>query len=222
MTENKNQDQQLDRGAAARVVVSSLITNAYSDLYRAFDDLAETHQITAAEVVEALNEMHEEEIREHYAHWADIDIREDGADTDPMAVPDPYDASSYNTLRAQSPIGEEFTGWDILRQLIDEFPHSYVDQTGGGTATLVIRKSEVDVAITAGPGSYNWSIPKSSIFYSGDFNFGRDPYDNDGNEYPDDVPAEFLSPENPGTIEQLVQRIRTAYAKYNTEGPSAK
>lgn len=98
MTENKNEDQQAERRALVRNAVGSLITDAYQGLYRGFDALQDTQQITPAEVVEALEQMGEEEIREHYAQWADIDIREDDADTDPMAVPDPYDASSYNHL----------------------------------------------------------------------------------------------------------------------------
>lgn len=172
--------------------------------------------------------MGEGEIRENYAAWAEIDIREEDPRTLDDVVPDPYDSRSYNTLPVPanepdsakwigpvSPLEDEFTGWDLLRHTIDEFPRSYVDQTGGGTATFVIRKSDEDVAITAGPGSYNWTDPKSSVFYTGEFYFGRDQYDNDGNEYPDEGPSESLDPENPGTLVQLADRIRAVYAKHN-------
>lgn len=98
MTENKNEDQQPTRSDVVREAVSSLLTDTYQGLYRSFDDMEERLGITPGEVAEALQEMGEEEIREHYAQWADIDIREDDADTDPTAVPDPHDASSYNHL----------------------------------------------------------------------------------------------------------------------------
>lgn len=222
MTENKNEDQQAERRALVRKTVGSLITDAYQELYRGFDNLEKQLEITPAEVVEALEQMGEEEIREHYAQWADIDIREDDADTDPMAVPDPHDASSYECMAIhRTPIGDTFTGWELLAHLKD-FPRSFVDQTGGGTATLVIRKSETDVAITAGPGSYNWVDGNASTFFVGEFCWGRADYDNDGEWYPDDAPAEYLDPVNSGSFEELAQRIRTEYAKYNTEGPSAK
>lgn len=217
MTENTSETENQDRSEKVRERVSSIIRDAFSEMQRSFDDL-DTEGITGTEVVEALREIGEEEIRENYAAWAEIDIREDDATTLDPTVPDPVTASSYtNWVGPVSPLEDEFTGWDLLRHTIDEFPKSYVEQTGGGTATFVIRKTNTDVAITAGPGSYNWTDPKSSVFYTGEFYFGRDQYDNDGNEYPDEDPGEALDPENPGTLVQLANRIRAAYAKYNPE-----
>lgn len=217
MTENTSETENQDRSEKVRERVSSIIRDAFSEMQRSFDDL-ETDGITGTEVVEALREIGEEEIRENYAAWAEIDIREDDATTLDPTVPDPVTASSYtNWVGPVSTLEDEFTGWDLLRHTIDEFPKSYVEQTGGGTATFVIRKTNTDVAITAGPGSYNWTDPKSSVFYTGEFYFGRDQYDNDGNEYPDEDPGEALDPENPGTLVQLADRIRAAYIKYNPE-----
>lgn len=213
MTENTSETENQDRSKSVRVRVMSLLIETYNGLYRSFDELTQLGY-TGDEIVEALREIGEEEIRENYATWAEIDIREDDATTLDDVVPDPHDAGSYANL-TRTPIGEEFTGWDLLRHTIDEFPKSFVNQTGGGTATFVIRKTDEDVAITAGPGSYSWREPKASVFYSGEFYFGRDYYDNDGNEYPDEDPGESLNPENPGTFEQLAHRIRAVYAKHN-------
>lgn len=219
MSENTSETENLDRRGKVRGRVQSLLIETYNELYRGLDALTELGY-TGIEIVEALRDSGEEEIRENYAAWAEIDIREDDATTLDPTVPDPVISSSYTNWAPRwigpvSPLGEEFTGWDLLRHIIDEFPRSYVDQTGGGTATFVIRKSDVDVAITAGPGSYDWRSPKSSTFYTNDFNFGRDFYDNDGNEYPDEDPGESLDPENPGTLIQLADRIRAVYAKHN-------
>lgn len=219
MSENTSETENQDRSGKVRGRVQSLLIETYNELYRNLDALTQLGY-TGSEVVEALREIGEEEIRENYAAWAEIDIREDDPRTLDDVVPDPADAGSYANWSARwigpvSPLEEDFTGWDILRHLIDEFPHSYVDQTGGGTATLVIRKTEEDVAITAGPGSYNWTTPKSSVFYVGEFYFGRSPYDNDGNDYPDEDPGEALDAENPGTLIQLADRIRAAYNKHN-------
>ena len=219
MTENTSETENLDRSKIVRQRVFSILRNAFDEMHRTFDAL-DTEGIAGTEIVEALREIGEEEIRENYAAWAEIDIREDDATTMDDVVPDPADAGSYTNWTPRwigpvSPLEDEFTGWDLLRHVIDEFPKSYVDQTGGGTATFVIRKTDTDVAITAGPGSYNWTDPKASVFYTGEFYFGRDTYDNDGNEYPDEDPGEALDPENPGTLVQLADRIRAVYNKHN-------
>lgn len=213
MTENTSETENQDRSGKVRGRVMSLLIETYNELYRNLDKLSQVG-ITGAEIVEALREMGEEEIRENYAAWAEIDIREDDATTLDDVVPDPFDAGSYANL-TRTPIGDVFTGWDLLRHIIDEFPRSYVTQTGGGTATFVIRKADEDVAITAGPGSYNWTSPKSSTFYSGDFNWSRDFYDNDGNELDEEPENEHLDPKNPGTLEALAHRIRAIYTKHN-------
>lgn len=219
MSENTSETENQDRSGKVRGEVQSVLTRMYGNLYDSFDKLSQTGT-TGAEIVEALREIGEEEIRENYAAWAEIDIREDDATTMDDVVPDPADAPSYANWAPRwigpvSPIEDEFTGWDLLRHVIDEFPKSYVDQTGGGTATFVIRKTDEDVAITAGPGSYSWREPKASVFYVNEFYFGRPPYDNDGNDYPDEDPGEALDAENPGTLIQLADRIRAAYNKHN-------
>lgn len=223
MTENTSETENQDRSGKVRGEVQSVLTRMYGSLYDSFDKLSQTGT-TGAEIVEALREIGEEEIRENYAAWAEIDIREDDATTLDPTVPDPVTATSYTNWEPKwvgpvTPLEDEFSAGDILRHLQD-FPHSYVDQTGGGTATLVIRKKEGDVPITAGPGSYNWTDPKSSTFYVGEFYWGPDTYGVDGEEpthpYANE-PDEALDPENPGTLLVLTDRIRAAYAKCNPE-----
>ena len=113
----------------------------------------------------------------------------------------------------------EFVARDLLEHLLERFPCSYVEQTGGGTATLYITKHDADVPITAGPGSYNWDNPGSSLFYTGEFYWGRDDYDRDGEEFPEPAaPGGSLDdqdPELPVDFAALAERIAAEYAKYN-------
>lgn len=77
----------------------------------------------------------------------------------------------------------EFHAEEILSRLRDDFPAAYVEQTGGGTATLYIHKEEGDIPVTAGPGSFNWGAPNQSRFFVGEFYAGMDDYKNHGEEF---------------------------------------
>lgn len=99
MTENTSETENLDRSGKVRGRVMSLLNQMYGNLYDGFDKLSQTG-ITETEIVEALREIGEKEIRENYAAWANIDIREDDATTMDDVVPDPYDSRSYNTHNA--------------------------------------------------------------------------------------------------------------------------
>lgn len=224
MTENTSETQIPTRSQTLQARVMSLISETFDRLYADFDKL-EKQGVSSSEIVEALREIGEEEIRENYAAWANVDIRDEDPRTLDPVVPDPHDAPSYESVEIIPPVQlevhhrfESFTGWELLRLIIDEFPLSYVDQTGGGTATFVIRKESGDIPITAGPGSYNWTTPKSSEFYTNEFYWGPDTYGVEGEEpvhqYVNE-PGEALDFENPGTLEQLAERIRATYAKYN-------
>ena len=202
--------------------VVQAISTGYDVIYGKLDALHK-RGINDDDVIQALTALGEIDLLKSYAEWGEITLPDAEPTNGPVmedVVPDPVVCSSYTNWSPRwvgpvSPLEDEFTGWDILRHIIEEFPHSYVEQTGGGTATLVIRKTEQDVAITAGPGAYNWTTPKSSVFYTSEFYFGRRPYDDDGNEDPDMDPGEALDPENPGTLIQLADRIRDAYTKNN-------
>lgn len=118
----------------------------------------------------------------------------------------------------------EFSGRTMLELVADELPGSYVEQTGGGTATLMFFKGTGvpgqlragEAAIAAGPGSYNWDKPDESVFRSGEFAFGREDYDSNGNEWPDDAPSERMDPENPD-LGAVAERIIAKYREYNPE-----
>lgn len=111
----------------------------------------------------------------------------------------------------------QFTAEDILKRLREEFPKAYCEQTGGGTATLYIRKGDDDVMVTAGPGSYNWGNGDASTFYTGEFYAGMDDYLNNG-EQRDEVPPglDFTGMgANDAEFDRVAQAIAGLYAKYN-------
>lgn len=207
MTENNEQ------AGAFRSRVAEIISAGYEEMYV---KLATHHD---DDVIKALQEMGETEVLEGYAEWAEITLPGalDPEETTDGVVPDPHDAPSYDGINATR-IMESFTAGQLL-DLLKDFPRSYVEQTGGGTATLLISKTAGDVAIAAGPGSYDWTTPRESSFYSSEFYFGRWDYDEDGNEHEDEAPpSEVLDSQNPGTLERLAERIAATYAQHNTEG----
>lgn len=115
----------------------------------------------------------------------------------------------------------EFMAEDILSRLREEFPASFCEQTGGGTATLYIRKVETDIAVCAGPGSFNWNAPDQSSFHCGEFSAGMEPYKNDGmdereaHEQAPDVALELAAP-IPAEFDRIAKLIAAAHAEYNS------
>lgn len=115
----------------------------------------------------------------------------------------------------------EFTAEDILSRLREEFPAAYCNQTGGGTATLYIHKVPGDIAVTAGPGSFNWSDGNKSVFYIGEFSAGMEMYKNDGTEEREedelgpDSPLNGLSAATPAEFDRVAKIIAEYHAIYN-------
>lgn len=89
-----------DRDANVRLVISNLMSGAQDRMFEAFDGLHK-RGITDEEILLALRNMGEEDLRDEYAEWANIDIREDDNTTMNPAVPDPGDAPSYSALTVE-------------------------------------------------------------------------------------------------------------------------
>lgn len=112
-----------------------------------------------------------------------------------------------------------FTAEDILSRVREEFPGSYCNQTGGGTATLEIRKTEDDIAVLAGPGQFHWNAPGESTFHAGEFSVGMDSWKSNGEQRDDDE----LGPEalgdigipTPDVLDGVARTIREHYYIYN-------
>jgi hypothetical protein len=88
-----------DRDANVRLVISNLMSTAQDKLFEQFDHL-HRRNITDEDILLALRNMGEEDLRDDYAEWADIDIREDDNTTLNPAVPDPGNAPSYSALES--------------------------------------------------------------------------------------------------------------------------
>ena len=79
----------------------------------------------------------------------------------------------------------EFYGGDLVAALKEAgFENAFVNQTGGGTATIYVSQSKertagkVDEIILGGPGSYQWGDPGKSVFTTDDFYIGEEQYYN--------------------------------------------
>jgi hypothetical protein len=74
------------------------------------------------------------------------------------------------------------TGRQVLAAIAEATDRpAYVEQTGGGTATIYVGKpgdgafNEWDrYAAAIGPGTFNWTDPDASTFYLGDLYVGPD------------------------------------------------
>lgn len=86
-----------DRAANIRLTVSHIISSKQDEMFEQFDRL-HRRNISDTDVVRALQSLHEPDLLDAYAEWADIDLREDDNTTMNPAVPDPGDAGSYKLL----------------------------------------------------------------------------------------------------------------------------
>lgn len=95
MTENQTPDIE-DRAANIRLTVQNIISIKQDQMFEDFDRLHKRN-IHDRDVVEALTTLGYVDLLDEYAEWAEIDLSEDYATTNP-AVPDPGDADSYRNL----------------------------------------------------------------------------------------------------------------------------
>jgi 3'-phosphoadenosine 5'-phosphosulfate sulfotransferase (PAPS reductase)/FAD synthetase len=109
--------------------------------------------------------------------------------------------------------GNQFYARDLIDALKNEGIHSaWVWQSGGGTATFVIKENDAHMSFTAGPGSYNWTDAPTSVFTTDELYYGQE-Y-NDYVEKFDSEPEEF--PIAPGTpIPEIARAIAAEYRKVN-------
>ena len=98
----------------------------------------------------------------------------------------------HNQEEAEEDEGEPyFPASDLLEPLKAEgLDKAYVEQTGGGTATFYIQQEKHHEMVTAGPGRFDWGNPDNSEFTLGEFYYGMDCYDNDG-DLRDEDPENF-------------------------------
>lgn len=107
----------------------------------------------------------------------------------------------------------EFYAENLIKALEEAGFKAYVEQTGGGTATLYANKVEGDNKILGGPGSYNWREPGKSVFTSDEFFVGEDAYDND--DQPKDHDPESVASESGDDVPALVALFVSEYEKHN-------
>jgi hypothetical protein len=83
-----------DRAENVKYRVDRIIDDGFDNIYAKFDQL-HSKGIHDNDVVEALRALHQTDLLDGYAEWADIDLREDDNTTLNPVVPDPADAPSY-------------------------------------------------------------------------------------------------------------------------------
>lgn len=206
-----------DRAEIVRKHVSRALEDGFELIYERLDGLHK-RDINDDDIIQAMREMGEHDLLNSYAEWGQIEL----PDAEPNSVmddvvPDPHDAGSYAKL--SKPVLVWFTAAALLDKVIRDLPFSYVTQTGGNTATLVFRKDPEDNAILAGPGVFNWNAPALSEFSTGEFYYGPDTIGLNGDGEPKyDEPGTPVDPQNPGTLDEIAEKIKATYAQYNPEG----
>lgn len=122
------------------------------------------------------------------AELTDLAEHIDPSDVDLLqwaGVPEPEDERrAFFAKRARErailtdvPRSDEVTGADVLAEIrkVTDLP-AFVDQTGGGCATVQIgdRDAEGRYRWCIGPGRFDWDRPDDSTFYTGDLYVGPD------------------------------------------------
>lgn len=106
----------------------------------------------------------------------------------------------------------EFYGGELVSSLkAAGWTDSYVEQTGGGTATIYARKIETEEYILGGPGSFNWNDPSKSVFTTDEFVVGEDQFDLAGEEKDHD--PFMLSVETDASPEAIVAVFEQVHAR---------
>lgn len=95
MTENHAPDIE-DRDANIRLTVQNIVSIKQDQMFEDFDRLHK-RGIHDRDVIQALTTLGYVDLMDDYAEWAEIDISEDYATTNP-AVPDPGTADSYKNM----------------------------------------------------------------------------------------------------------------------------
>ena len=116
----------------------------------------------------------------------------------------------------------EFYGEELVKALKEAgFKTAFVEQTGGGTATIYARKTEEDTPykerdehVLGGPGSFDWENSGKSVFTSDEFAIGEEMYYADGETEKDwDPESEWT--EAGTSIEEMVAIFEKMYVKAN-------
>lgn len=213
MTENNE-----DRARRVQTHVSRAIEDGFELIYERLDGLHK-RDINDGDIIQAMHNLGEHDLLQSYAEWGQIELPDAEPTSGPVmddVVPDPVDADSYRNYPEPKRLVDEFTAGELLDKVLRDLPFSYVIQTGGGTASMVFRKSPMDHPILAGPGSYHWNVPRLSMFNAGDFYYGPDTIGIDTDEPKHDGPGETMDPT--WSLDQLAEKIKATYAQYNPEG----
>lgn len=116
----------------------------------------------------------------------------------------------------------EFHGGELVKALREAgFKTAYVEQSGGGTATIYARKTEEDTPtedrdeyVLGGPGSFNWGKADESVFTTDEFAIGEEQYYADGVHDKDwDPEAEWA--ESGASIADMVAIFEKMYVRAN-------
>jgi hypothetical protein len=141
-----------DRAANIRLAVSHIISSKQDEMFEQFDRL-HRRNIHDDDVVTALTQLHELDLLDAYAEWADIDLREDDNTTMNPVVPDPGDAPSYKAL-------------DLIvtiEQLV-ELPHNTILRTKDGKAAQIDNEEGYDFHVLKIVGWDGWLTLSSKDF----------------------------------------------------------
>lgn len=116
----------------------------------------------------------------------------------------------------------EFYGEELVKALKEAgFKTAFVEQSGGGTATIYARKTEEDAPIEerdeyvlGGPGSFDWENSGASVFTTDEFAIGEEQYYADGEHEKDwDPEAEWT--ESGTSIDEMVAIFEKMYVQAN-------
>lgn len=108
----------------------------------------------------------------------------------------------------------EFYAKDLVAELVVIGLVAYVEQTGGGTATMRVQNTPTEEPVLIGPGSFSWGNPGNSVFTTEELFIGEDSYDL--NDELKDYDPECVSPAMDATVEEIAQLVKAEYDKLNS------
>jgi len=108
----------------------------------------------------------------------------------------------------------EFYAKDLVAELVVVGLVAYVEQTGGGTATIRVQNAPTEEVILIGPGSYAWGTPGNSVFTTEELFIGEDSYDL--NDELKDYDPEAVSPALDATTAEIALMVKAEYDKLNS------